>query len=190
MASSTGTPFRDDTYAVKLASDQRDRAFMRTAPATQFNLTQIEYNDEGAFTSPAERLMDPCAAGRSGGCGGTRLPLNEGGAVNTKLGVQATFPGSLPYLETQRADFKAFIIGGQMRANAAFQLVSQQSPDASLDGSTDFCMRRCKQSGADQDVDCGWCSAPSIARRDPGDFMYPKAAQVQRAMAADYSFYE
>lgn len=142
------------------------------ATETQFNATEREYWSDGFFSGQMERQMSPCPNGRGQACKDTRLSPNQGGA-NLPKSVNSTFLGSQTNIADMgfRPDYNALLLDGSMTRAAAYQLVSQEAFDGSLDGSYAFCQATCPAvpaAGVDLPKHCGWCVQPPIAKRDPG----------------------
>ena len=148
------------------------------ASATQFNDVERDYGADRVFSLQGERMMRPCPNGRGQACAGTRLEANRGGSHLPKA-VNSTFLGSQTDMSNMgfRPNYSATVLEGSMARAAAYQLVSQEAFDGSLDGSYGFCSFNCPKdrtvSGSKSEP-CGWCTLPPIAERDPGATLFKR----------------
>lgn len=138
-------------------------------PAGDFAVSKKNFSLQG------QRQLAPCPNGRGQACGGKRLKANAGGP-NLPMAVNSTFLGSQTNMDALgfRPDYNAAVVEAQFTRNSAYQLVSAESLDPSVDGSTWFCNFQCpgmEVSGAGLaqtgPVNCGWCQPAAIASRDP-----------------------
>ena len=150
------------------------------ASANQFNRDERTYWSDNMFALQGQRQLNPCPNGAGQFCGvnqetktPNRLLANEGGS-NLGQAVNSTFLGSQTSMSNMgfRPDYNAFLVEGAIERAAAYQLVSQEAMDGSLDGSYAFCTRTCPAGPGGERKSCGWCVQPPIAHRDPGETLF------------------
>ena len=147
---------------------------LQPSASAQFNDDERNFRSNRAFALQGERMLRPCPNGKGQDCNGTRLAPNQGGA-QIPTAVNSTYLGSQTDMSSMgfRPDLSTTLLEGAMSRAAAYQLVSQEALDGSLDGSYKFCDFKCPlgSGNSKKSQSCGWCSTPTIASRDPSSML-------------------